>query len=272
MNSENQPDVTSARNPGIKSIILLRKKHERDKSGLTPIEGIREIKAAIRAGIPLKEAYCCMEIIKGKEGLSLLESLRGLDCGLITVSEHVFSKIAYRSTTGGLIAIGNTRELKLEDLPEDDNPVYLVADNIEKPGNIGALLRTADGAGASAFIASELKTDLFNPNIIRSSLGTVFTVPAAKAAADEAIGWLKERKIKIITSSPDSNLLYTDIDLTLPCAIIAGSENKGISKKWFDASDYIISIPMKGNVDSLNVSTAGAVLLYETLRQRSLKP
>ena len=272
MSLENLPDITSVRNPGIKSIILLRKKHERDKSGLTSIEGIREIRAAIRAGIPLKYVYCCMQIIEGEEGLSLLESLKRLDCELITVSEHVFGKIAYRSTTGGLIAVGTPRELKLEDLSEDDNPVYLVVDNIEKPGNIGALLRTADGAGVSALIASELKTDLFNPNIIRSSLGAVFTVPTAKAAADETIAWFKERKIKIITSSPDSNLIYTDIDLTLPCAIIAGSENKGISKKWFDASDYIISIPMKGDVDSLNVSAAGAVLLYEALRQRSLNP
>ncbi|MCD6378933.1 RNA methyltransferase [bacterium] len=271
MSIENQPDITSAKNPGIKSLILLRKKHERDKTGLTSIEGVREIKAAIRAAVPLKNIYCCPEIIKSNEELSLLESLKSMDHELITVSRHVFSKIAYRNTTGGFVAIAAPHKAGLEDLPEDHNPFYLVADNVEKPGNIGALLRTADGAGASALIASDLKTDLFNPNIIRSSLGAVFTVPTVKAGSDETITWLKGKKIMIISSSPDSNLLYTDIDLTLPCAIIAGSENQGLSEKWFSASDHIVNIPMKGGVDSLNVSAAGAILLYEALRQRSLK-
>ncbi|MDZ7859274.1 MAG: RNA methyltransferase [Candidatus Krumholzibacteriota bacterium] len=271
MNIDNSTNITSAKNPGIKSLIRLRKKNERDKTGLTSIEGVRELSAAIRAGTSLKDVYCCMEIIKSDEAISLLNTLKKKNCSIITVSRHVFGKIAYRGTTGGFVAVAAARETGLEDLPEDQNPSYLVADNVEKPGNIGALLRTADGAGVSALIASDLKTDLFNPNIIRSSLGAVFTVPTANAGSDEIIEWLKKKKINIISSSPDSKLNYTDIDLTLPCAIILGSEKRGLRKKWFIASDNIVNIPMKGDVDSLNVSTAGAVLLYEILRQRSIK-
>ncbi|HMA77422.1 MAG TPA: RNA methyltransferase [Candidatus Krumholzibacteriaceae bacterium] len=271
MNTDNSKNITSAKNPGIKSLIRLRKKNERDKTGLTSIEGVRELNAAIYEGIPLKDVYCCPVIIKSDEEISLLNTLKKQKYGIITVSRHVFGKIAYRGTTGGFVAVAAPREKGLEDLRKVPNPSYLVADNVEKPGNIGALLRTAGGAGVSALIASDLKTDLFNPNIIRSSLGAVFTVPTAKAGSDEIIEWLKRNKINIISTSPDSELIYTDADFTLPCAVILGSENRGLSKNWFIASDYIVNIPMKGDVDSLNVSTAGAVLLYEILRQRSIK-
>jgi TrmH family RNA methyltransferase len=269
MNSRINPDITSNKNPRIKFMIHLRKKCERDRSGLIAIEGTREIEAAIEAGVPIRELFYCPGIITNNEELALLEKIKKLDCPLISVSDKVYSYIAYRSTTGGLVALAENPGCSLDALPADDNPLYLVADKVEKPGNVGALFRTADAAGVTGLIASDLKTDLFNPNIIRSSLGTVFTVPSAETTAGATIDWLKSKGIRIIVSSPGAGLLYTTIDFTLPCAIVAGSEDQGLGGRWFEEAEYKARIPMRGKTDSLNVSVACAILIYEALRQRT---
>ena len=154
-------------------------------------------------------------------------------------------------------------------LPPVDDPFYLVADAVEKPGNLGAILRTADAAGVTGLIVSDPGTDLYNPNVIRSSLGTVFSVPVAMADSGAAAEWLKQRDITIITSSPDADTPFSSVDLTGPCAVVVGSEELGAGETWFEASDIRIRIPMMGIADSLNVSVAAAVLMYEALRQRT---
>ncbi len=269
--TRSRPHITSVKNPSVKFLIHLRKKRERERSGLIAIEGIREIRAALRSGASLREIYYCPAIAgPGIQDL-LSEPAVKPEGGTVSISRAVFEKIAYRSTTGGVVALAEKPKRSLENMVVPENPLYLVIDGAEKPGNIGALFRTVDAAGASGVIASGVKTDLFNPNLIRASLGTVFTVSSALAEAPEAIRWLSRKGIKIIVTSPEGSGLYTDIDYTLPAAVVVGSEDSGLGGEWFDAADVMTRIPMRGWADSLNVSVAGAVMLYEASRQRRIE-
>jgi len=184
------------------------------------------------------------------------------------VGRKAFEKLAYREAGGGIVAVARQPSHTLADLPERDCPLYLVVNAVEKPGNLGALMRSADGAGAAGVIITDPTTDLYNPNAIRSSLGTIFTVPRALSEASVAMSWLKGRKVAIITTSPSARALYSEADFTGPCAIVVGSEDAGLGREWIEASDLSVRIPMKGAADSLNVSVTAAILLYEALRQR----
>ncbi len=262
--------ITSTSNPRIKSLIKLNRKSERISTGLMPVEGIREISRALKAGIEFREAFYCPDIANGPQSKELVERLGAAGTQMTEVSSHVFGKIAYRERVGGIVAVAVRRDYPLGDLPAGDNPLLLVVDHIEKPGNLGAVFRSADGAGATGIIVSDPSAEISNPNVIRASLGTVFSVPKAVAPAQDVIRWLKARRIAIIAATPDADTAWSDVDLTLPTAIVLGSEDRGLGDEWLNAADVRVNIPMRGRADSLNVSAAAAILLYEALRQRLL--
>ena len=262
------PRITSIQNPRIKVVVQLQKKHERHRSGLMLIEGVRELSLAIIGNIAIKEIYICPDVIDSQEEKQLLHELQMMKIQLSVVSRKVFSKIAYRESSGGFVAVAERQKHSLDDLNPCENPLYLVVDAVEKPGNLGALLRSADAAGVDGIIVSEMKTDLSNPNVIRASIGTIFTVPSVIASPQETAKWLKSNKISVITATPHGDVTYTEADMTSPCAIVVGSEDLGISATWLEASHVNVRIPMLGKADSLNVSAAATILLYEALRQR----
>jgi TrmH family RNA methyltransferase len=254
----NRFDITSSQNPRI-----------RDRAGLFVIEGAREIGLALRGGVSLEEVFVHPPLAAGVDEGEILHKIESCGIRTLSVSRKVFARIAYRETTGGLVAVAVKPRFSLAGLPRVDNPLYLVVDGVEKPGNIGAMLRSADGAGATGLIVTNPGTDLCNPNIIRASLGTLFTVPSAISDAGAALRWLRERQISLCVSSPHADTLHTLARLTGACAIVLGSEDTGIGEQWHDEADQLIRIPLRGTVDSLNVSAAAAVLLYEAARQRA---
>ncbi len=260
--------ITSPSNPRIKSIIRLGRKSERISTGLMPVEGVREISRAADAGVAIREVYFCPDIADGEQEGRLLDRLAAAGAQMTEVSGVVFGKIAYRESVGGILAVAERREYPLEDLPIGANPLLLVVDHLEKPGNLGAIFRSADGAGATGVIVSDPSAEISNPNVIRASLGTVFAVPKAVAPAADAIPWLKGNGIAIMATTPDAKTPWNEADLASPSAIVLGSEDRGLGDEWLKAADVRVIIPMRGAADSLNVSAAAAILLYEALRQR----
>jgi len=246
---------------------LQEKSRERRKSGLFLIEGVREINLALQAGYDFHQFFFCKTIA---EELLLKPLLETLDdkTEIIELSEDVYSKIAYRSATEGIIASAKAKTNQLSDLGLPQNPLILIAEAPEKPGNIGALLRTADAAGVDAFILANPRTDLYNPNIIRSSVGGVFTVPVATGSTSEIIDFLKEMNIAIFAAILQEAISYEKQDFNQACAIVVGTEADGLSETWRAESKQNIIIPMQGRLDSMNVSVAAAILIFEARRQR----
>ena len=266
---ERAPEViTSTSNDRVKRAVALRDKRERDRTGLMIIEGVRELGRAVGAGVVLERVYFCPAIIAHDEERELLASLVAARTRIVEVSPRVFEKITYRGGTGGFLAVAQQPALILADLPPKSNALFLVVDAVEKPGNLGAIVRSADGAGAAGVIVCDSRTDLYNPNAIRASIGTIFTVPCAQTEAGAAIRWLKETETSIVTATPGGTLPYTEIDYTGRCAIVVGAEDAGLTASWLEAADLRVTIPMKGAADSLNVSATAAILLYEALRRR----
>jgi len=261
--------ITSLQNPRIKSAVKLRKRRERDRLDLIIIEGLRELIRALDAGTVVREVFICPQHAVGKDEKKAIAALDLGGARAYEVSSRVFAKLAYREASSCVVAVAQKRAHDLRSLPASGNPFYLVVDAVEKPGNLGAMLRSVDAAGAAGLIVSDPGTDLYNPNVIRASLGTIFNVPVAVADAETAIRWLKERRIRIFAATPEGKVPYTDVDLSSPCAIVVGREDLGLGGGWLEAADDGILIPMKGTGDSLNVSAAAAVLLYEALRQRT---
>lgn len=262
-------DISSPQNPRIKSVLHLQKRRERDRTGLFLIEGTRELARALHGGVTIEEAYLCPPLAAGTEEQDLVQELESRRIALTSVSQRIFARIAYRETTGGFLAVARKPRFTIADLPRADPPLYLVVESVEKPGNLGAIFRSADGAGATGLLAADPGTDLCNPNIIRASLGTVFTVPAAITDSATAIEWLKNNKVAVVTTSPHADTPFTRANLAVGCAIVVGSEDTGVSESWLEAADEHVGIPMRGAADSLNVAAAAAVLLYEALRQRT---
>lgn len=263
--------ITSTSNDRVKRAVALRDKRERDATGLMLIEGVREIERAMQAGIELERVYFCPSVIERDEELSLLSSLVESRARTVEVTSRVFEKITYRGGSGGFLAVARQPGIALSDLPAAGDALFLVVEAVEKPGNLGAIVRSADGSGATAVIACGAGTDLYNPNAIRASLGTVFTVPCARPEAAEAVRWLKETGTTIVTATPGGDLPYTAVDFTGRRAIAVGAEDAGLSPAWLEAADRRVLIPMKGAADSLNVSATAAILLYEALRQREAR-
>jgi RNA methyltransferase, TrmH family len=256
--------ITSAQNPKIKSLIALEKPRERKKQQLFVIEGIKEIGMAIEAGYKIGNLFFCEEIIANQNLPKNLATERQL----IPVSKEVFDKIAVRENSGGVIAVAEMRVNDLSQLKLKANPLLLIIESVEKPGNLGALLRTADAAGVDAVICCDTQTDFYNPNVIRSSIGCVFTNQIASATSEETINWLKKNGVKIFCTYLDAAKPYYEIDFTQPSAIVMGTEATGISDLWVKNANANIIIPMQGKIDSMNVSTAAAVVIFEAKRQR----
>lgn len=257
--------ITSTQNALIKQIVLLKEKsRERKKSGVFIIEGEREIQLALKGGYTLETLLFYSELYPE----SALKSLN-TSADIIEINKDVYSKIAYRDTTEGVIAIAKSKENTISNLKfTTKNPLILVAEAPEKPGNIGALLRTADAANVDAVIIANPKTDLYNPNIVRSSVGCLFTNQIATGTTEEIISFLKSQNINIYSAILQESKPYHVQDFTKPTALVVGTEAIGLSQAWRDASTQNISIPMQGAIDSMNVSVAAGILIFEAKRQR----
>lgn len=261
--------ISSVQNALIKQIVLLKdKSRERKKSGLFIIEGLREIELALKGGYAIETILFYADLLSENEIRSL-----NLDVSqYIEISKDVYQKIAYRETTEGIIAIAKNKAHTIEKLNfKNDNPLILVAEAPEKPGNIGAILRTADAANVDAVIIANPKTDLYNPNIIRSSVGCVFTNQIAMGTTGEIIALLRSKNIAIYAAILQDAVAYHTQNFTTPTAIVVGTEATGLSEEWRIASKQNIIIPMQGEIDSMNVSVAAGILVFEAKRQRDFK-
>jgi TrmH family RNA methyltransferase len=268
--------ITSVQNERVKRIAKLQRRvSARRAEGVTVIEGAREVQRAIENGWNPSEIWFCFELWKNKPRMN------AKGCEYFQCSRSVFEKISYREGPDGVLAVGPLVGKKLSDLKLPENPLILVAEGLEKPGNLGALLRTADGAGADAVIVCDSATDLNNPNVIRASIGTLFYLPVAEATSEETRAFLNGKNIKILSAVPDAASVYTGVDLKGPVAIVVGAEDKGLSNHWKQAEPaplkfsepwkmLEVKIPMLGKNDSLNVSVSAAILLYEAVRQRGV--
>lgn len=263
--------ITSQQNPLIKQIVLLQEKsRERRKTGLFIIEGLREILLAIKGNYRLKTILFCSEIITEKELFELKESTNS-ETEFIEIPTEIYQKLAYRSSTEGVLAIAFAKDLNISNLqPETRNHLILIAEAPEKPGNIGALLRTADAAKLDAVIIASPKTDMYNPNIIRSSVGCLFTNTIATGSTSEIISFLKDNNINIYCAALQASVPYHSIDFRKPTAIVVGTEATGLSEEWLENSTQNIIIPMQGEIDSMNVSVAAGILIFEAKRQRGV--
>ena len=259
--------ISSAQNPKIKKLLALQQKSsERRSEGLFVVEGRRELEHCIEVGYELDSVFYCPDII-GRSADPAVDFPKGAK--LFEVSAFVYDKIAYRAGTEGVIAEVRTRNLQLADLKLGENPLIIVLESVEKPGNLGAVLRSADAGGADAVIVCDPLTDLYNPNLIRSSIGAIFTVPCVACSSAECIDFLKERGIKIFTAQLQDSKLYYDTDFRGGSAIVMGTESTGLTDIWRKVADAHIRIPMLGRLDSLNVSVSAAILLFEAVRQRN---
>jgi len=255
--------ITSAQNPKIKEIIRLRKPRERRKENLIIIEGRQEIELARQACLEIVELFYCQDFAGSKKIAGLSEEI------ITPVVPAVFEKISYRENPDGFLALAKPKYLELSKIKLNKNPLVIILESLEKPGNLGAILRSADAAGVDAVIVADPKTDIYNPNVIRASLGTVFTNQVAAASTEEARNWLAKNKIKSLAATPEAKKIYTEADYKGAVAIIMGEEHPGLSKDWLEKVDEKIKIPMRGKIDSLNVSASTAIILFEAVRQRT---
>lgn len=262
--------ISSTQNPLIKEIVLLQEKsRERKKTGLFIIEGLRELGLAVQGGYHIEQVFFCAGIIS-EEPIKQLFAGVGQLPEMITIPPEVYQKIAYRGSTEGIIAIARCKSHTLSDIVfKNENPLVLVAEAPEKPGNIGALLRTADAANLDAVIIANPKTDLYNPNIIRSSVGCVFTNTIATGTSEEIIGFLKQKSIKIYCAALTASKNYCHVNFEGASAIVVGTEDSGLEPVWLKNSTQNIIIPMQGEIDSMNVSVAAAIIIFEAKRQRN---
>lgn len=266
------PVLASPSNPRIKAVARLRDRRGRESTGLTLADGAREVRRALDSGVVVVEAFVCEPLLAGEDARAALDLLRERKIPITATTEPAFTKIAFGDRAEGLLVVIRTPDRGLESLALPDEPLLIVLEGVEKPGNLGAILRSADGAGADALIAASPRTDLANPNVIRASAGTIFSVPTAAAPTSKVIDWLVERRIRVVAARVDAERPYTDADLTGSLAIVLGSEAEGLTDAWRAADAQTVRLPMHGVADSLNVSVAAAVLLYEARRQRNGHP
>lgn len=280
--------ITSVQNPRVKAVVALQQKSaERRRTGLFVVEGRREVEHCVEMGLEVVEVFVCEELggwscdnvaanrTEGMKGVKEVEGMRGVKVAEVTrgvkvteVTRGVYEKMAYRGGTEGVMAVVKSKERRLDELDLNENPLIVVVERVEKPGNLGAILRSADAAGADAVVVCDPLTDLWNPNLIRSSIGAVFTVPCMTCGSEECIEFLKAHGIQILTAQLQDSELYYDTDMRRGTAIVMGTEATGLTDVWREAADAHIRIPMLGRLDSLNVSVSAAILLYEAVRQR----
>ncbi len=260
--------ITSLQNPRIKQLVKLRDRRPRDEAGVFLVEGYRQIRRALEKGIPLTELYIAPEWYLGENEPALIAQAEAAGAKVFELTKDAFAKVAYRERPDGLLAVAPQWRRALADLKLAKAPFLLVVEAIEKPGNLGTILRSADAAGVDALIVCDPVTDLFNPNVVRASTGVLFSVPVVIASSAEVRPWLKERGIRAVATTPAATVLHTDTDLRGPLAIVMGSEQYGLSDYWLKESDAQVRIPMAGQADSLNVAMATIITLFEAVRQR----
>jgi len=261
--------ITSLQNPRVKQLVRLRERRERDEAGLFLIEGYREILRALEKDVRPREFYFCPDWFLGENEPALIERARQAGAQLFELSREAFAKVAYRERPDGLLAVAPQWRRSLADLALSPHPFLLVVESIEKPGNLGTILRSADAAGCDGVIVCDPVTDIFNPNVVRASTGVLFSVPVVVADSTSVHAWLQEKGIRIVATTPDTPHVYTKMDLRGSLAIVMGSEQYGLSEFWLKESNLLVRIPMAGQADSLNVAMATIITLFEAVRQRN---
>jgi RNA methyltransferase, TrmH family len=270
--------ITSAANPRLKALISLRRRRVREETGTTLVEGHEELALALASGVRPQTLFVCPELFSpavhpGRQEIGrqedLVEYARQLGAEVVRLSRSAFEKVAYRESPDGLLAVVPAVGRALSTLVTGPDDFVLVAQRVEKPGNLGAMLRTADAAGVSAVVAADPVTDWGNPNVVRASKGTVFAIPVAAATTEETLAWLTATNVRLVVTTPDSDLLYTDVNLTGRVAVAVGAEKHGADDALLEAAAYRVRIPMHGKANSLNVAASAAVVLFEALRQRT---
>jgi TrmH family RNA methyltransferase len=262
------PVISSLTNPRVKQVVALRRRAHRDALGLTIVEGYPEVKRAVdNRHVPVT-LFTCPPLFQGENEPELIR--RCLEAGAehIACAEPVFRKMSYRDRPDGLLAVTPRVRGALADLRLPANPLLVVVQAIEKPGNLGTILRSSDAAGADAVLVCDRCTDINNPNVVRASIGTLFALPVIEAATAEVLPWLKARGIRTVAATPHAERLYTDENLRGPVALVLGAEQTGLTGVWMDSADVRVRIPMRGQADSLNVAQAATLLLFEAVRQR----
>lgn len=264
--------ITSTQNPRIKQVVRLRDRPERERTGLIIVEGADELELALNSGLHPQTIFVCPELAGPAERKAILERAHQAGAEWIEIPPAIFTKIAYRENPDGWLAVVPFPHRGLDSLENSLGaaPLLVIAEAVEKPGNLGAILRTADAAGANGLILCDPTTDPGNPNVVRSSRGTLFSVPIAEADSQATLAWLRRHGISIVAATPHASREYTQADLRGPVAIAVGEEKHGLSRLWLDQADIAVRIPMCGRVNSLNVATAAALVIYEAVRQRRL--
>jgi TrmH family RNA methyltransferase len=260
--------ITSPHNPRTQLALKLRERKHREREGLMLVEGRAELSLALASGARPQTLFICPPLIHAKSDQSRLQELQSQNVELVEVSQPVFEKIAYRENPDGWLAVIPIRRQSFANWQLSAAPLLIVAETVEKPGNLGAILRSADAAGVDGVIVCDPRTDVYNPNVVRASKGTLFSVPVAEAENQAALDWLRGRGIAIVAATPQAEAIYTDADLRGPIAIAVGAEKDGLSQLWLDHATLAVRIPMSGRVNSLNVAAATTLLLYEAVRQR----
>jgi TrmH family RNA methyltransferase len=261
-------EISSLTNPRVKNAVKLRQRSHRDELNRMLIEGYREIKRALDNNHALEEFYFCEPLFQGENNQALLERAREAGARLIECSAPVFRKMSYRDRPDGLLTVAPQVHWQLKDIPVTAAPFVVIAEAIEKPGNLGTILRSSDASGVDAVIVCDRCTDINNPNVVRASVGTLFSMPVVETTTEETLAWLNANSIKAVATTPHTDHLYSDVDLTQGVAVVVGTEQYGLSDTWLSASGLKVSIPMLGQADSLNVASATTILLYEVVRQR----
>jgi len=261
--------ITSPQNPRVKQVVKLRERRERQRDRRWLVEGQAELALALASGVCPEAVYHCPELSAEAPDQGLLAGLSRAGAEVIEVTRPVFEKMAYREGPDGWLAVVPSLERRLDDLALPATPLLLVAEAVEKPGNLGALLRSADAAGVDGVIVCDPTTDVGNPNVIRSSKGTLFSVAVVEAPSADALAWLRRHKIMIAAAIPQAQVIYTQADWRGPVAVVVGTEKEGLSPIWLEAADMAVRVPMRGRVNSLNVATAATLLIYEAVRQRT---
>lgn len=260
--------IHSARNPRLLAARKLRERKHRTQQGRFLIDGTRELARAVAAGVELVEVFACEPMLADQASRELLPQIERLRAPIHRVSPQVFGKLAYGDRAEGIVAVAVERTTSLGDLTLSKDALVAVLERCEKPGNLGAVLRSADAAGVAAVVLADPLTDVFNPNAIRASLGTIFTVPVAVGTSDEVKRWLRDKGMTIYAARVDARQGYTQVDLTRASAIVLGNEARGLTDIWLGGDVVDVRLPMRGIADSLNVSVTAAVMFYEALRQR----
>jgi TrmH family RNA methyltransferase len=254
-------EITSLQNPRIKQLVKLQERRTRDEEGLMLVEGVYEIETALRSGLAPQTVYTSTEVAGDRK-----LTISNVEC--VMVSPQVFAKISYRDNPDGWLAVFPIPHHTLDELKMSAFPFVVIAEAVEKPGNLGAILRTADAAGVDALLVCDPRVDIYNPNVVRASRGTLFTVPVVQVRNQQALGWLQKNKIMILAATPSATKIYNEVDLRQSAAIAVGTEDEGLSDFWLSHADEKVLIPMKGKVNSLNVAVSVAIISYEVVRQR----